>query len=180
MMPDFGRKNMKNIKFLLIVVSLMFVFSSVNFAQNATLTALDGGSVSLGAQRGKVVVLAIGATWLPLSKNEAIVVNKLSKKYAGRDVVIYFVATDSSDAKSKNYASNAELQSFVTRNKLAASVLRDSDGAATLKKFNVDQIPAFVVLGKDGKIIGEPFGGVTPDAETDLADKISQAIDKIL
>ncbi|MGI8555518.1 MAG: peroxiredoxin family protein [Pyrinomonadaceae bacterium] len=171
---------MKNIKFLLVIFSLMFAFSSVGFAQNVTLPALAGGNVSLNSQKGKVVVLAIGATWLPLSANQAIIVNKLSKKYLGKDVVIYFVATDSTAEKSKNFASNADIQAFAARNKMSAAVLRDADGAVTLKKFDVDQLPAFVVLDKDGKAIGEPFGGVTPNEETVLADKISQAIDKIL
>lgn len=171
---------MKNIKIFLVVFSFMMAFSSIGFAQSVSLTALNGDSVSLNSQKGKVVVLAIGATWLPLSKNQAIVTNKLSKRYAGRDVVIYFVATDSTVTKSKNFASNDELQAFAARNKMTASVLRDSDGGATLKKYKVDQIPAFVVLDKDGKIIGEAFGGVTPNEETNLANAISQAIDKIL
>lgn len=173
---------MKYIKFLLVALSLIFVFSNIDFAQNATLTTIDGGSVSTGAQKGKVVVLAIGATWLPLSKNQANITNKLTKKYLGKDVVIYFVATDSNDAKSKNFASSQALQTFAVNNKMTATVLRDADGAATLKKFNVDQIPAFVLIGKDGKMIGEAFGGVTPGAqpETDLANIISQAIDKVL
>ncbi len=171
---------MKNIKVVSIILSLIFVFSSVGFAQSVSLPALDGGNVSLNSQKGKIIVLAVGATWLPLSQNQTIIVNKLSKKYAGKDVVIYFVATDSTAEKSKNFASNDDIQSFAVRNKMTAAVLRDADGAVTLKKFDVDQLPAFVVLGKDGKAIGEPFGGVTPKEETILADKISQAIDKIL
>ena len=171
---------MKNIKFLLVVFSLIFIFSSVGFAQNATLTALDGKSVSLSEQKGKVVVLAIGATWLPLSTNQAIVINQLSKKYLGKDVVIYFVATDSTAAKSKNFAGDDKLESFAVTNKMTAPILRDSDGATTLKKFNVDQLPAFVLIDKDGKMIGEAFGGVTPKQEKNLSDAISQAIDKAL
>lgn len=173
---------MKNIKFLLVVLSFIIAFSGISFAQNATLTALDGSSVSLDSQKGKVVVLSVGATWLPLSKSQANVTNKLTKRYFGKDVVIYFVATDSTLEKSKNFASNSALQTFAASNKITASVLRDSDGAATLKRFNVDQLPAFVLIGKDGKMIGEAFGGVTPgaDPETDLANAISQAIDKAI
>ena len=171
---------MKNIKFLSIILSLVVVFSSVGFAQSVNLPALAGGNVSLGSQKGKVVVLAIGATWLPLSKNQAIVTDKLSKKYLGKDVVIYFVATDSMAEKSKNFASNSAIQAFAVNNKITATVLRDSDGEVTLKKYKVDQLPAFIVLDKDGKMIGEAFGGVTPNEETNLANQISQAIDKIL
>lgn len=169
---------MKNIKVLFAIIGLIFIFSSFGSAQ--TLSSLDGGNVSLQGQKGKVVILAIGATWLPLSKNQAIITNKLAKKYGGRDVVIYFIVTDSTAAKSKNYASNEQIQSFGARNKMIVSILRDSDGAATLKKFNIDQLPAFVVLGKDGRAIGEAYGGVTPEAENDLVNQIAAAVDKIL
>ena len=59
-------------------------------------TSLDGDRIDVEAQKGKVVVMAIGASWLPLSEDQAGTVNKLARKYAGRDdVVFYFIATDS-------------------------------------------------------------------------------------
>ena len=169
---------MKNIKSLLLIFSFVFTLSLAVSAQN--LTALDGGRVDVQNQKDKVVVLAIGASWLPLSTQQAIITNKLAKKYAGRDVVIYFVATDSTSAKSKNYASDDELNNFVTRTKLTVSVLRDSDGAQTLKKYGVDQLPSFVILGKDGKPAAEAYGGIGTDPKNDVSIHISQAIDKLL
>lgn len=173
---------MKNIKILFAILSLTLVFSTVGFAQTVSFSALGGESVSLQSQKGKVVVLAIGATWLPLSKNQAVIASKLAKKYAGRDVVIYFVATDSNVAKSKNFATNEDVQAFATRNKLTASILRDSDGAATLKRFKIDQLPAFIIFDKDGKSVSEPFGGLTPtaEAENNMVLQISKKIDEIL
>ncbi|MDQ3063931.1 MAG: TlpA family protein disulfide reductase [Acidobacteriota bacterium] len=167
---------MKNIKSLLTILSFIFVFSFAISAQN--LTALEGGKVDLENQKGKVVVLAIGASWLPLSKDQAVFTNKIAKKFAGRDVVVYFVATDSSSTKSKNYASDDDLSSFAARNKLTVPVLRDSDGSQTLKKYGVDQIPSFVILGKDGKPATEAFGGIDP--KSDISVPISQAIEKLL
>ncbi len=167
---------MKNIKSLLTVLSFIFVFSFAISAQS--LTALDGGKVDVQNQKGKVVVLAIGASWLPLSKDQIIFTNKIAKKFAGRDVVVYFVATDSSSAKSKNYASDDEISSFAARNKLTVPVLRDSDGSQTLKKYGIDQIPSFVILGKDGKPATEAFGGIDP--KSDISVPISQAIEKLL
>jgi len=155
---------------------LLVVFSLSVTAQT-NLTSLDGAKVNVEGQQGKIVVLAIGASWLPLSKDQAVITNKLAKKYAGKDVAIYFVATDSSNAKSKNYASNEDLTAFATRNKLNVSVLRDSDGAGTLKKFGVDQLPSFVVLDKNGKV-AEVFGGIDPKNDATLT--ISQMIDKLL
>jgi thiol-disulfide isomerase/thioredoxin len=169
---------MKHIKILVAVLSLVFAVSLSVAAQSVTLTSLDGEKVNVQGQTGKIVVLAVGATWLPLSKDQAIITNKLAKKYAGKDVVIYFVATDSSNAKSKNFASSEEIGAFATKNKLSVKILRDSDGLLTLKKFGVDQIPSFVILGKDGKPISEAFSGIDP--ESDISIPISKAIDKVL
>ena len=167
---------MINIKSLLTVLSFIFVFSFAISAQN--LTALDGGKIDVQNQKGKIVVLAIGASWLPLSKDQVIFTNKIAKRFAGRDVVVYFVATDSSSAKSKNYASDDEINSFATRNKLTVPVLRDSDGSQTLKKYGIDQIPSFVILGKDGKPATETYSGIDP--KSDISVSISQAIEKLL
>ena len=158
------------------ILSLVFIVSLNVSAQ--TLTSLDGEKVNVAAQSGKVVVLAIGASWLPLSKDQAGFTNKIAKKFAGRDVVVYFVATDSASEKSKTYASNAELGTFATQTKLTVPVLRDSDGAATLKKYAVDQLPSFVILGKDGKPASEAYGGIDP--KSDISIPISQAIEKLL
>lgn len=172
---------MKNFKHLFVILSLILVFSSVGSAQNLSFPTLDGSNVSLQADKGKIVVLAVGATWLPLSANQAIVTNALAKKYVGRDVIVYFLATDSTDAKSKNFASDADIQTFAARNKVASnSILRDSDGGVILKRFKLDQIPAFIILDKAGKSAGEPFGGLTPKKENDLLIIISKRIDELL
>lgn len=169
---------MKTLKSMLMTTGLAMLFAVGAQAQGVSLNALDGGKVDVTAQRGKVVVLAVGATWLPLSKDQALVTNKLAKKYAGRDVVIYFVATDSANAKSKNYASDDQIRAFATKNKITSTILRDSDGLLTLKKFSIDQLPSFVILDKNGRAVGDPFGGIDPD--NDVSVPISQAIDKLL
>ena len=171
---------MKNIKILFVTLGLILVFSSFGWAQDLSFTSLDGANVSLQSDRGKVIVLAVGATWLPLSKDQAIITNRLAKNYAGRDVVIYFVTTESTAAKSKNYASNEDIKTFATRNKLISSILRDSDGVVLLKRYKIDQIPAFIIFDKEGKPAGSPFSGLTPDAEKDLIDQISKVINGLL
>ena len=138
---------MKTLKGLIAV--LMFVLAAA-FAASAqvNLTSLDGTRIDVEGQRGKVVVLAIGASWLPLSGKQAEFTNALAKKYAGKNVVVYFVATDSANVKSKNYASADALRKFAFANKINVPVLHDPDGTLTLKKFKVDQVPSFVILDK--------------------------------
>lgn len=180
---------MMNKKLLVLVFTIFTVLSGTVFAQqrnfapapqNASLQKLDGEVVSLPTLKGKIVVLAIGASWLPLSKQQVITTNKLAKKYAVQDVVVFWVTTESANAKSKNYASNDQIQMFANRNKLTATILRDADGLVTLKKYAVDQLPSFVVLDKTGKSVGEPFGGLDPDNEPEIFMQVSGAIDKLL
>ena len=168
---------MKKTRSIFAILAAAMVFSLTATAQTS-LTSTTGAKVDIEGQKGKVVVLAIGASWLPLSGKQAEYTNALAKKYAGKNVVIYFVATDSTSAKSKNFASNDDLTAFATKNKLTVPILRDSDGSATLKKFEVDQVPSFVVLDKNGKISGSPFGGIDP--KFDVTVPISKEIDKLL
>ena len=170
---------MKNIKLFLVALIFVFAFSMMTSAQSISFTSIDGQKIDLEAQKGKVVVLAIGAQWLPLSNQQAIYINKLSKKYAGKDVMFYFISADSSSPKSKNYASDEDLRKFADTNKLTISILRDSDGAVSLKKFNIDQLPSFVVLDKTGKL-ASTFGGIDADPKNDISGRISQEVDKIL
>ena len=57
-------------------------------------------------------------------------------------------------------------------------MLRDPDGAETIKKFGIEQVPSFVILDKAGKLSGEPFGGIDP--KYDITVPISRAIDRLL
>lgn len=168
---------MKNLKSFIGVLVLAIV-SGISASGQTSLTSLDGTRVDIQGQRGKVVILALGASWLPLSAKQAEYTNVLARRYSGKDVVVYFVATDSANSKSKNYATNADVEKFVAGSRLAVPVLRDSDGAATLKKFNVDQLPSFVVLDKQGNMAGSAFGGIDP--KFDITVPISKTVDGLL
>lgn len=168
---------MKNLKSFALVIAFVSVFAFAAFGQTS-LPKLDGGTVDIEAQDGKVVVVAIGASWLPLSSKQAEYANALAKKYAGKNVVFYYVVTDSTNAKSKNYASDDAVRRFVAGNKLSMTVLRDSDGASVLKKFKVDQVPSFLILDKSGNQSGEAFGGIDP--KFDITAPVSKKIDSLL
>lgn len=176
-----GSKYMRTIQGFIAILALTLMLGLSAFSQTV-LQSLGGGSVNLDAQRGKVVVLAVGATWLPLSARQIDITNTLAKKYQGRDIVFYFVATDST-RPGKNFASDEDIRKFAATNKLAVgSILRDSDGGITFRKYDIDQVPSFVVIGKDGKRVAEPFGGLdsAPNSKYDITVPISRAIDKAL
>ncbi len=171
---------MKNVKLLSFALSLLLAMSIGASAQNIVFTSLSGDKIDVEAQKDKVVVMAIGASWLPLSNDQADTINKLAKRYDGDDVIFYFIATDSASEKSKNYASNDDIRKFVKRNKLNVTILRDNDGKNSVKKYKLDQLPAFIILDKKGKIDGEPITGIDPLEEVDTADILSKRIDKLL
>lgn len=168
---------MKTIRNLFTLVAALGVFA-ISASAQTSLTSLDGSRVDVQNQKGKVVILAIGARWLPLSGKQAQNANALAKKYAGKNVVVYFILTDSNNPKSKNHATDAQLKEWAAKNGVTMTVLRDPDGSATLGKFGVDQLPSFVVLDKSGNRSGEPFGGSSQD--TDGTAAISQKVDSLL
>lgn len=168
---------MKTLKYL---IAISFILVGLSFAASAqiSLSSIDGGTVAVDLQKGKVVILAIGATWLPLSKDQAAYTNALAKKYAGKDVMIYFVATDSTSQRSKNFASDDDVKKFRMGLKLTVPVLRDPDGTAVMKNLEIDQVPTFIILDKTGNQAGESFSGIDP--KFDITVPISRAVDRLL
>src|SRR3954468_9204280 len=68
-----------------------------------SLKSIDGQTVTSDSLRGETVVLAFGASWLPLSKTQLQGIKKFADEYSGKGVVVYWVSTESEDPKSKNY-----------------------------------------------------------------------------
>jgi peroxiredoxin len=178
-MPDLNVRfiKMRKLRNFFAVASAIVALGIAASAQT-TLRSLDGSSVDVQGQRGKVVILSVGARWVPLSAKQADFTNQLAKKYGGRDVAIYFISTDSTAANSKNFASDDDLRKFTTVNKLTVPVLRDADGSVILRRFGIDQIPSFVILDKNGMVVGEPMGGIDP--KFDITVPISRVVDKLL
>jgi alkyl hydroperoxide reductase subunit AhpC len=153
-------------------------FQSVGFAQNGpvdfSLHSIDGENVTSQSVRGEVVVLAFGASWLPLSRNQMESVKKLADQYAGRGVNVYWVSVDSQNPKSKNFVSDDQLRELAHKYKVA--ILRDPEGTLS-RKMGVDQVPSIVILDKQGNIAGS-IGGMDPNAN--LTTQLSARLDKII
>jgi peroxiredoxin len=174
--------HLSNRKALLALLLVVMLGSSFAFAQNGpatvnfSLRTTDGQTITSDSLRGEVVVLAFGASWLPLSKAQLQGVRKLADEYSDRGVVVYWVSTESEDPKSKNYASDDNLRGFAQKYGLKVTVLRDPDGA-TSKKFGVDQLPSFVIIDKHG-VASESIGGLDPNGN--LASQLAERIDRVL
>jgi len=165
---------------LLALLLLIVLGSSLALAQKGpvefSLRSIDGQTITSDSLRGEVVVLAFGASWLPLSKTQLQGVRKLADEYSNRGVVVYWVSTESEDPKSKNFASDDQLRAFAQKYGLKVTVLRDPDGA-TSKKFGIDQLPSIVIIDKAGNA-SEPIGGLDPQGN--LAGQLASRLDKVL
>ena len=166
---------------LMTLVLTVLLGSSLVLAQNRapvdfSLRTIDGQTITSDSLRGEVVVLAFGASWLPLSKAQLQGVRKLADEYSDRGVVVYWVSTESEDSKSKNFASNDQLRAFAQKYGLKVTVLRDPDGA-TSKKFGIDQLPSLIIIDKQGSP-SEPIGGLDPQGN--LAGQLASRLDKVL
>jgi len=142
-----------------------------------SLRSTEGQTITSDSLRGEVVVLAFGASWLPLSKTQLTGVRKLADEYSDRGVVVYWVSTESEDPKSKNFATDEQLRAFAQKYGLKVTVLRDPDGV-TSKKFGIDQLPSIVIIDKQGNTFGAPIGGLDPNGN--LAGQLAKSLDKVL
>jgi peroxiredoxin len=165
-------------KIIASAAPLLVLLIAASFAQaqapDFSLRALDGPVVTSESLRGEVVVLAFGASWLPLTRNQMEGLKKLADQYASRGVAVYWVSTESDSPKSKNFVSDEELRDLGRKYKM--SVLRDPDGPVS-RRLGVDQLPATVIINKQGQIAAT-LGGLDPSA--DLAKQLAERLDKML
>lgn len=175
---------LSNCKTLATVILLFLLGSSVALAQKSdgravdfSMKSIDGQTVTSESLRGEVVVLAFGASWLPLSRTQLQGIRKLADEYSGRGVIVYFVSTESEDSKSKNFASDEQLRAFSQKYGLKVTVLRDPDGEIS-KKLGIDQLPSIVILDKQGNVVEEPIQGFDPQGN--LVGQLASRLGKIL
>jgi peroxiredoxin len=157
-----------------LAVAMSASVPAQNPSAEFSLRSVDGETVTSASLRGEVVVLAFGASWLPLTKNQMEAVKKLADQNAGRGVAVYWVSTESESPKSKNYAADEQLRELGRKYKV--TVLRDPDGAVS-RKLGVDQLPSVVIIDKQGNVAAT-IGGMDPQA--DLAKQLAERLSKIL
>jgi peroxiredoxin len=163
---------------LVIMVSLLTLGQNrAGGPVDFSLKSIDGQTVTSDSLRGEVVVLAFGASWLPLSKTQLQGIRKFADEYSSRGVVVYWVSTESEDPKSKNHASDEQLRGFAQKYGLKVTVLRDPEGVIS-KKMGVDQLPSIIIIDKQGSIVGGPIGGLDPSGN--LSTQLASKLDRIL
>jgi peroxiredoxin len=123
------------------------------FAQvpRVTLRTTDGRLVDLVERRGRIVVLAFGATWVPMTDRDLDAFQRLADRYAGRGIDFYWVSINSMRQKEKGFVSDDGLEDFASEVGLRLPVLRDPDRTA-FKTFGLDVLPPVIVIDREGQV----------------------------
>jgi peroxiredoxin len=146
-------------------------------SQSAVFHSVDGREVKLADQKGKVIVMSFGGTWVPLASKELPALQKIADRYSSRGVQVYWVSINSSKPGARNYASDADLQAFTQKQNLRLTALRDPD-QTVYKSFGLDAVPTVVIIDQEGNLAHKHvgFGSDQGDAYGDLIRVIERLL----
>jgi len=129
-----------------------------------SLTALDGGTVSLADYHGKKkLVVSFWASWCSPCRMELSVLQSLYKKSHKASSEFEIVAISTDDEKGP-------AEEFATQEKISFPILLDSRHEAA-DAYEVTAIPYLLVVDPDGKVIYEQHG-FNPALEVLLKEKL--------
>ena len=131
-------------------------------APDFSLTTVDGATVHLSNEKGKVVLLDFWATWCGPCRMSLPHVQQASANdaWASRGLVVWAV---------NNQESPADVDRFLTQNNFSFTVPMDQTGAV-MSAYGVSGIPTTIIVGRDGTVKDEFVGyGDASAAQIDAA-----------
>ena len=124
-------------------------------APGLRLPALDGVEHDARAERGKLVVLNVWATWCPPCVAEMPSLERLQRALAAEGLSVVAVSTD---------VDKAALERFVADHALTLRVLRDPGGRVAADAYRITGYPETYVIDRDGRILQHVVGPVEWDS----------------
>jgi thiol-disulfide isomerase/thioredoxin len=112
-------------------------------------------TLSLSELRGSAVLLDFWATWCGPCRMEAPIVDRVSRRWQDKGVVVVGVNTDTPD--------QGDPREFALQHGLTYPIVHDGEGYAS-HEFEIESLPTLVVVSRTGKITAVRTG-VTEDAE---------------
>lgn len=125
---------------------------------------LKGNKITLDKYKGKFVFLDFWAQWCSPCKEEIPYLKKLVEKYKDKGIVFVSICVWDEKDKWKNYLQKSEMN--------WEQLYAGSDNKLTTQ-LNINGIPHFMILDKDGKIL-------IPDCETPSSPEIFGTLDNLL
>jgi cytochrome c-type biogenesis protein len=130
-------------------------------------TSLDGDSVSLAAQRGKVVLFNVWATWCHPCRAEIPELRALHAKYEPRGLELVGVSVDAD-------GSDDAIRAFMADFSMAYPIWRDPDERVSAQ-FLVVGVPATFLIDREGILRWKKTGPIEPGDPT-LTAAIERAL----
>lgn len=129
--------------------------------------SLDGDSVSLAAQRGKVVLLNVWATWCHPCRDEIPELRQIHARYRARGLELVGVSVDAN-------GSDDAIRAFMKEFQMTYPVWRDPDERISAQ-FLVIGVPATFLIDKQGILRWRKTGPIQPN-DTTLTGAIERAL----
>jgi thiol-disulfide isomerase/thioredoxin len=135
-------------------------------APDWTLSTLDGKKISLKELRGNIVVLDFWASWCGPCKRAMPGIQKLHDTFKGKPVKVFGV-------NCREQGGNQRALAYLKQTGYTYPQLLNGDSAASA--YGVRGIPAFYVIGKDGKILNTT-SGFNPNMEAAITRLIEDSL----
>lgn len=129
--------------------------------------SIDGDSVSLAGQRGKVVLLNVWATWCHPCRAEIPELRALHAKYQARGLELVGVSVDAE-------GSDESLRAFMREFQMTYPIWRDPDERVSAQ-FLVLGVPATFLIDRGGILRWRKTGPIQP-ADSSLTSAIERAL----
>ena len=126
----------------------------------------NGGTTSLDDFKGKVTYIDIWATWCLPCRGEIPALKELEKKFNGKDVAFVSISIDQNKDEWKEFVKSEDLKGvqLFAENAFESQFIQD---------YGIRQIPTFIIIDKEGKI-------VNADAPRPSSDEITGLLEGLL
>ncbi len=116
--------------------------SAIGRTVELTAPDLDGRSVDVAADAGKVRVVDFWATWCEPCKEAMPTLDRLARELAPRGLAVYGVSIDED---------REQIAAFLARHPVSFPILWDR-GAERVQRFDVTQVPVTVLVDRRGVV----------------------------
>jgi len=116
---------------------------------------LAGVTHALSENRGQVTLLQFWATWCPHCRHDLPLMKQLSAEQGSKGLRILTVSID---------ANLAQLKQFLDANQITYPVIAALSDTTIPNLFEAEGVPAYFVIGADGKIADVWSGSLTEEA----------------
>lgn len=129
--------------------------------------SMDGDSVSLAEQKGKVVLLNIWATWCHPCRDEIPELRVIHNRYRDRGLELIGVSVDTD-------GTDETIRTFMKDFQMTFPIWRDPDERISTQ-FLAIGVPATYLIDRDGILRWRKIGPIAP-RDTSLASAIERAL----